>query len=66
VHTWRQSKLIDGNWFSRAYAEIAYQTPWGQRTATVRGVFQTGDAVRLLYDKEGAMQAPEQGSSVRS
>jgi hypothetical protein len=58
VHTWRRSQLIDGNWFTRAYAEVAYQTPWGERTATVRGAYQNGDAVKLLYDEQGAMQAP--------
>ncbi|GIH11588.1 hypothetical protein Rhe02_96550 [Rhizocola hellebori] len=58
MRTWRRSQLIDGNWFTRAYAEVAYETQWGQRTATIRGVYQEGDVVRLLYDQEGAMQAP--------
>jgi len=58
VRTWRFSRPIDGNWFTRAYAEVAYQTPWGERTATIRGVYQTGDVVRLLYDDQGAMCAP--------
>ena len=58
VRTWCFSRLIDGNWFRRAYAEVSYETPWGRRTATVRGVYRTGDAVRLLYDDQGAMQAP--------
>lgn len=66
LRTWRRSQLIDGNWFTRAYAEVAYQTPWGECTATIRGVYQAGDAVRLLYDREGAMQAPDQGSSARA
>jgi hypothetical protein len=59
VHTWRGSRLVDGNRFTRAYAEVAYQTPWGRRTATVRGVYQAGDAVRMLYDEQGAMRAPD-------
>ncbi len=58
VRTWRHKQLIDGNWYTRAYAEIAYQTPWGERTATIKGVYETGDAVRLLYDGQGAMRAP--------
>jgi hypothetical protein len=59
VRIWRRSRLIDGNWFTRAYAEVAYQTPWGERMAVVRGVYQAGDGVRLLYDEQGAMQAPD-------
>jgi hypothetical protein len=58
VHTWRRGQLIDGNWFTRAYASVDYQTPWGRRTATIRGVYRNGDAVRLLYDEQGAMLAP--------
>jgi hypothetical protein len=58
VHTWRRGQLIDGNWFTRAYAAVAYQTPWGEREATVRGAYQNGETVKLLYDENGAMQAP--------
>jgi hypothetical protein len=60
VRTWRRSRRYDSNWFTRAYAEVAYQTPWGERTAIVRGVYQAGDAVQLLYDEQGAMQADNQ------
>jgi hypothetical protein len=59
VRTWRRSRLIAGNRFTRAYAEVAYQTPWGERATVVKGAFRTGDTLRLLFDEQGAMQAPE-------